>query len=197
MFTDSNSTTRLDAQLHLLHTNVELFKNTPTGAEYTEFAKDFSVDAKTDQIAKDLDAYPELRAVMESLVPETVQYAEFWKRYYFLRAQLDSEEQKRKEILKGALQEEEVGWDDDDEDEDDDEEDDEDDSDEEEDSDEDEKPLKSSTGTLQAPPAKPKTSTDRNSVADSDTSYDIVSGAPSNAASQAGGSPPKPKVFSP
>lgn len=184
-------TTRLDAQLHLLHTNTELFKTDPEGEGFAEYAKTFSAEAKTEQIAKDLDLYPELRSVMEKLVPDTVQYAEFWKRYYFLRAQLDSEEQKRREILKGAIQEpeEEVGWGDDDDEDDDDDDDeesdeDDDDSDEEESSDEEEgKPanLSASKDTLQpAAAAKAKTSTDRTSQPDSDTSYDIVSGAPSN-----------------
>ena len=56
----------------------------------------------TDRIAKDLDQYPELRASMEKLVPDAVQYSEFWKRYYFLRGELDAEEQKRKELLKST-----------------------------------------------------------------------------------------------
>ena len=51
----------------------------------------------------DLERYPELRNTMEKLVPDTVQYSDFWARYYFLRNELDMEEQKRKELLKGIL----------------------------------------------------------------------------------------------
>ena len=120
-------------------------------------------------------------------MPAKVKYEDFFKRYYFLRAGLDAEEQKRKELLKGALEEEEVGWDSDAEGE------------ESEGEDEDEKGLEergtgnaeraqirnqASTETLQAP-SKPMTSADAQSAADSDTSYDIVSGAPS----RSGGSP--------
>lgn len=40
---------------------------------------------------------------MEKLVPDSVQYVDFWRRYYFLRNELDMEEQKRKELLKGII----------------------------------------------------------------------------------------------
>lgn len=120
-------------------------------------------------------------------MPSEVKYEDFFKRYYFLRAELDVEEQKRKDLLKGALEEEEVGWGSDAEGED--------------SGDEDlggggpgnddagdaaraHIRSQASTETLQAPP-KPRTSADAQSAADSDTSYDIVSGAPS----RSGGSP--------
>ena len=130
---------------------------------------------------------------------DEVEYTRFWIRYYFLRNELDLEEQKRKALLKdAAIDEEEVRWDEDDS-----EEDDEDDEEDEEDEDEDDeddgevaavapKPTaeptavpalapKASTDTLQPQPVtKPKTSSD------SEASYDLVSGAPS----QTAGSPP-------
>ncbi|KAF3907896.1 hypothetical protein ABW21_db0201766 [Orbilia brochopaga] len=96
-------TTRLDAQLHLLHSNLDNFKSDPRSPTYmSEWATVFSADQKTDQIARDLEQYPELRSSMEKLVPGDVTYEEFWKRYYFLRSELDAEEQKRKELLKGS-----------------------------------------------------------------------------------------------
>ncbi|KAI5807421.1 hypothetical protein DFH27DRAFT_650931 [Peziza echinospora] len=108
-------TTRLDAQLHLLHTSLDLFKNDPDVESYNkDWTASFDVEKSTEQIAADLDKYPELRASMEKVVPAEVKYEDFWKRYYFLRQQLDTEEQKRKELLKGALEEETVGWDSDD-----------------------------------------------------------------------------------
>jgi hypothetical protein len=61
----------------------------------------FSAVDRTDQISADLERYPELRNAMEKLVPDTVQYEDFWRRYYFLRNELDIEEQRRKELLKG------------------------------------------------------------------------------------------------
>ncbi|KAL7272387.1 hypothetical protein RUND412_004809 [Rhizina undulata] len=190
-------TTRLDRQLHLLHTNLELFKSDPAIESFVTWSKNFSAEESTELIAKDLERYPELRESMEKLVPDEVIYTDFWSRYYFLRNELDVEEMKRKELLKGATaDEEEVGWD-------------EDESDaevvEKEEKEEEkvkeavkeEKPkvketvkedkekeeVAKSTETL-----KPKeTSTDR----DSEASYDVVSGAPSKAPSQSAGSPPK------
>lgn len=93
--------TRLEAQLHAIHTNLEGLKKDPDTEQWTEFNKEFNVESKTDDIAKDLEQYPELRRAMEKLVPETVDYSEFWSRYYFLRLAVETEEQKRKELLKG------------------------------------------------------------------------------------------------
>lgn len=167
---------------------------------FPPFTSSFSADKETSRIAADLDKYPELRATMEALVPDEVEYTRFWIRYYFLRSELDLEEKKRKELLKGAaIEEEEVGWDEDDSEEDDDSDDSDDDSEGEEDGADDEEPAKSdaakpavipmlapkaSTDTLQPQPqtvTKPKTSSD------SEASYDVVSGAPS----QVAGSPPQ------
>ncbi|KAI5852851.1 hypothetical protein DFP73DRAFT_589911 [Morchella snyderi] len=213
--------TRLDAQLHLLHGNLDLFKTDSSEPTFVEWSKDFSADKKTDQIAADLDKYPELRSTMEKLVPDSVQYGDFWRRYYFLRNELDMEEQKRKELLKGAttLDEEEVAWDEDDED-------------EEEESSDDEKPKSSKevpkpTATAPVPAAasavalaptsktetapaastetlipkeeslKPKNSIDITSQPDSESSYDVVSGVPSKAPSQTTGSPKAAKMSKP
>lgn len=95
--------TRLEAQLHAIHTNLEGLKKDPDTEQWTEFDKEFNVESKTDDITKDLEQYPELRRAMEKLVPETVDYSEFWSRYYFLRLAVETEEQKRKELLKGRL----------------------------------------------------------------------------------------------
>ena len=59
------------------------------------------MEKKTDAIAKDLEKYDELRRAMEKLVPERVEYSDFWKRYYFLRHVIETEEAKRREMLKG------------------------------------------------------------------------------------------------
>lgn len=93
--------TRFEAQLHVIHSNLENFTKDPESEQWPAFQKDFNVDAKTDEIAKDLDKYPELRSAMEKLVPEQVEYGQFWSRYYFLRFVIETEEQKRKELLKG------------------------------------------------------------------------------------------------
>lgn len=117
--------TRLDAQLHALHTTKEPFLVNDTASVdtgYAEFVKSFDVDAHTETIAKDLDKYPQLRTLMESLVPDSVAYNEFWTRYYFMRSEISDQEEKRKALLQSQVSnaEEELNWDDDDEDEEDD-----------------------------------------------------------------------------
>lgn len=93
--------TRFEAQLHVIHSNLDNFSHDPASEQWLAFKEEFNVDAKTDAIAADLDTYPELRAAMEKLVPEKVEYADFWCRYYFLRLVVETEEQKRKELVKG------------------------------------------------------------------------------------------------
>ncbi|KAI5370734.1 Putative BSD domain-containing protein [Septoria linicola] len=183
-------TTRLDAQLHAIHASAVSFTEEPQGVEWESWRAGFDADSKTDAIAKDLEKYEELRRAMEKLVPEKVGYRDFWMRYYYLRKAVEAEEARRKEVLKGATAdtEEEVKWDDDDDD----------------DNDNDRsitpnanaganKQAGASTTTLNANAEKPKDdsllsptdarrSEDGNkSVADSDASYDLVSGATSRA----------------
>ena len=94
---------RFDAQLHVIHTTATGFSEDPSdsGDQWIRFQTNFNVEQKTDAIAADLEAYPELRATMEQLVPEKVEYADFWRRYYFLRHVLEVQEEKRRELLKG------------------------------------------------------------------------------------------------
>ncbi|WPG98727.1 Hypothetical protein R9X50_00152100 [Acrodontium crateriforme] len=180
-------TTRLDAQLHAIHTSAISFTEDPQGAQWEDWRKELDIENQTDVIAQDLKKYEELRRAMEKLVPEKVEYKTFWTRYYFLRKAVEEEERRRKEVLKGATTnpEEEVAWDDDD---------------------EEESTTPNPTGTSAKASASTTTltnsaadsdhlkpgrnSSDENkSVADSDASYDIVSGA----ASRAHGSPKEEK----
>lgn len=170
--------TRFEAQLHVIHTTLESFLKDPASDKWPEFQKSFNIDEKTGSIAADLEKYPELRTPMEKLVPEKVQYTDFWSRYYFLRLVIETEEQKRKELLKGAnaKEEEEVGWDDDSDD----------------DTDSPSTPQvsdKAKSSKDAAPPAstesntlkpnEPRRSNDQGSQPDSESSYDLVSGATS------------------
>ncbi|KAL1903349.1 hypothetical protein Sste5346_000635 [Sporothrix stenoceras] len=112
-------TSRFDAQLHVIHTSPGSFSKDPAGgAEFATFAKSFDIDSKTTDIASDLNKYPELRATMEKLVPATVPYAGFWKRYYFLRHGIETAEARRRDLLKAASAEEDIAWDEDSEEED-------------------------------------------------------------------------------
>ncbi|KAF3042756.1 hypothetical protein E8E12_009953 [Didymella heteroderae] len=192
--------TRFDAQLHVIHSTLDSFLKDPASPQWDAWKKDFDAEKKTDAIAKDLEKHEELRNAMEKVVPEKVDYATFWCRYYFLRHVIESEEQRRREMLKASTpaDEEEVDWSSGSE------------------SDDDEKPtpkpavasvpksstpdlaksqttIKPDTDTDTLKPAQPRRSNDEKSVADSDASYDVVSGATSRAPSRAPGSP-KAKV---
>ncbi|KAF2742780.1 BSD-domain-containing protein [Sporormia fimetaria CBS 119925] len=169
-------TTRFDAQLHVIHSSLDSFLKDPISPQWEAWKNEFDVEKKTTAIATDLEKHEELRRAMEKLVPERVEYKDFWTRYYFLRHVIETEEQRRRDMLKASTpaDEEEVAWD--------------------EDSDEDSGDDKAST------PVKPDTtsnlaasketlkpddnllkpegrrSNDEKSVADSDASYDLVSG---------------------
>ncbi|KAI1079951.1 BSD-domain-containing protein [Whalleya microplaca] len=192
-------TSRYGAQLHVLHTTEKSFTEEPVSAEFVAWAKDFDVEDKTDDISSDLAKYAELRANMERLVPDTVPYADFWKRYYFLRHSVETAEARRRDLLKAASAEEEIGWG---------EESDGSDSDSSEESDDDEEPASKSTYKPGRPgstgssttihpstskthlkASEPRKSNDEKSQPDSDTSsYDLV-GATSGNPSQAPSSP--------
>jgi BSD domain len=94
-------TTRFDAQLHVIHSSFDSFTKDPVSGEWSNFKNRFKTDEKTEDISSDLSKYPDLRRAMEELVPEKVDYKDFWCRYYFLRLVIQTEEQKRKELLKG------------------------------------------------------------------------------------------------
>ena len=94
-------TTRFDAQLHAIHSSLDSFTKDPVSPEFEKWKDDFDVEKKTGAIASDLEKYTELRRTMEKLVPEKVEYPVFWTRYYFLRMVVETEEQRRREMLKG------------------------------------------------------------------------------------------------
>jgi hypothetical protein len=94
---------RYDAQLHVVHTSTDSLRADPEGDEFVAWAKGFDVGDKTEDISADLTAYPELRTTMEALVPDQVPYADFWRRYYFLRHGIETAEARRRDLLKGGL----------------------------------------------------------------------------------------------
>jgi hypothetical protein len=94
-------TTRFDAQLHVIHSSTDSFTKDPISEEYVPWTKTFDLDSKTEGISKDLESFAELRTSMEKLVPDTVPYGDFWKRYYFLRHSIETAEARRRDLLKG------------------------------------------------------------------------------------------------
>ncbi|KAI7857688.1 hypothetical protein BDC45DRAFT_603252 [Circinella umbellata] len=77
----------------------------------------FDVEKKTDEIAQILDEFPDLREMMDNLVPIKVTYVLFWQRYFYHAEKIEKEDEKRQLIAEGADEEDEFKWDSDDEDE--------------------------------------------------------------------------------
>ena len=96
-------TTRFDAQLHVIHSSLDSFTKDPDSEEFNPWAEKFNAESKTDDISKDLENFPELRASMEKVVPDRVSYLDFWKRYYFLRHSVETAEARRRDLLKGEF----------------------------------------------------------------------------------------------
>lgn len=94
---------RFDAQLHVIHSNVDNFRQDPDSGQWSEFKAKFDLDDETrkTEIARDLEKYPALQKARDQLVPDNVSPADFWSRYYFLRMVIEVEEQKRRELLRG------------------------------------------------------------------------------------------------
>ncbi|RMZ80870.1 hypothetical protein DV737_g2779, partial [Chaetothyriales sp. CBS 132003] len=154
---------RLDGQLYVIHSTPGQFIRDPdddNSEAWIKWKKEFDVEKQTETIAKDLDKYPELRRTMEEVMKEQeVEYRDFWTRYYYLRMVVEEREEKRKALLK-ATPTNRVGH---------------------KSTDSTVTINNSRNGLLK--PLEGRRSHDEKSVADSEASYDIVSGAPSRAAS--------------
>ena len=96
-------TTRFDAQMHAIHSSRESFIKDPVSPAFASFKEGFSVGEMTETIAADLQKSDGLREAMERLVPDQVTYEDFWTRYYFLKHVVETEEQRRKELLRGEM----------------------------------------------------------------------------------------------
>ncbi|KAI9278527.1 hypothetical protein BDA99DRAFT_492424 [Phascolomyces articulosus] len=82
------------------------------------FNAGFSIDSYTEEISRLLDEYPEMREMMNDLVPVQVNYTSFWQRYFYHVWSIEQDEQKRQLIVKGVDDDDDADfkWDSDDED---------------------------------------------------------------------------------
>ncbi|KAJ3174333.1 hypothetical protein HDU88_000301 [Geranomyces variabilis] len=72
-------------------------------ARFQSFAAAFVVgDKEKAQIAKILEETPEVRDILQRLVPSEISYATFWQRYFFRVSELEREEETRKQLLAKA-----------------------------------------------------------------------------------------------
>ncbi|KAJ3159792.1 hypothetical protein HDU86_001444 [Geranomyces michiganensis] len=72
-------------------------------ARFQTFAAAFEIgDKEKAQIAKILEETPEVRDILQRLVPSEISYATFWQRYFFRVSELEREEETRKQLLAKA-----------------------------------------------------------------------------------------------
>ena len=108
------STSRTDTLLHDLHSHQELLLGDPdvnVEPSYPAWEKSFSAEQRTDEIASLLESYPELRTLMDSLVPEKVPYTDFWRRYLYQKSKIEVEEAKRKQVFENKQDDHDFDWD--------------------------------------------------------------------------------------
>lgn len=99
---DRIATSRLEAQIHRLHQSPSVFmKGEPVSGD---------IESRTDTIAEYLETYPELRELFEALVPEKVEYKQFWLRYFAAREQIEEQDRQRKALLARQAEEEIEDW---------------------------------------------------------------------------------------
>ncbi|KAI7854715.1 hypothetical protein BDC45DRAFT_507941 [Circinella umbellata] len=120
--------TRKESLLAKMRTNPNTYLQDPakdlTGDEkklkvLKTFNAGFSIDSYTEEIARLLDEYPEMREMMNDLVPVQIDYTSFWQRYFYQVWSIEQDEQKRQMIVKGVDDDDDDAdfkWDSDDED---------------------------------------------------------------------------------
>ncbi|KAI7877935.1 hypothetical protein K492DRAFT_238885 [Lichtheimia hyalospora FSU 10163] len=105
---------RKDQLLAEMRSNEDTFLN---DVNDTKDMEQFDAEKRTEEIAKLLDEYSELREMMDNLVPVKVSYVLFWKRYFYHAWKIEEDDKKRQLITKAAQEEEDFKWDSEDEDE--------------------------------------------------------------------------------
>ncbi|CDS09335.1 hypothetical protein LRAMOSA10695 [Lichtheimia ramosa] len=105
---------RKDQLLAEMRSNKDTFLNDIKDSKDME---GFDAEERTEEIAKLLEEYPDLRQMMDKLVPVQVNYVLFWKRYFYHAWKIEEEDKKRQLITKAAQEEDDFKWDSEDEDE--------------------------------------------------------------------------------
>ncbi|KAL1914796.1 uncharacterized protein VTP21DRAFT_7888 [Calcarisporiella thermophila] len=112
---------RKEAQLAKIRTDASTYTTEPENdAFYRTFVAGFSAQEYTEEISRLLEEHPEVREMMEKLVPEVIKYEDFWKHYFWRVWQVEQEDERRKKLVKDAVEahgDEEFSWDMDDEEE--------------------------------------------------------------------------------
>ncbi|XP_048582521.1 BSD domain-containing protein 1 isoform X2 [Nematostella vectensis] len=107
---------RNQARRHEIQTDPATYCTDPDGhpAQYEEWCNGFDLEQHKGEISELLVNMPEIRALYTKLVPAAVHHSLFWHRYFYRIHQLDEEEKRRAALVERAnkMQEDELGWDD-------------------------------------------------------------------------------------
>ncbi|KAF9567262.1 hypothetical protein EC968_003466 [Mortierella alpina] len=114
---------RMDPATYTVDPMTTISDNDVVGLErYKYFLQTFNMAEYQQRISRLLNEFPELKALMNKLVPVDVADEElFWLRYHFRLFEIEEEEKRRQKLVQEAgadLAEEDFTWDDNDEDED-------------------------------------------------------------------------------
>ncbi|OBZ85346.1 BSD domain-containing protein 1 [Choanephora cucurbitarum] len=94
--------TRKDALLAKMQDNPATYLEEPSAKDIKvldTFNSTFHIEEYTDEIAQLLNDYPNLREMMDRLVPVQVSYPLFWQRYFYHAWNIEQDEKKRQLIV--------------------------------------------------------------------------------------------------
>ncbi|KAI8356630.1 AMMECR1 domain-containing protein [Choanephora cucurbitarum] len=97
-----SSATRKDALLAKMQDNPATYLEEPSAKDtkvLDTFNSTFHIEEYTDEIAQLLNDYPNLREMMDRLVPVQVSYPLFWQRYFYHAWNIEQDEKKRQLIV--------------------------------------------------------------------------------------------------
>ncbi|KAG0304575.1 hypothetical protein BGZ98_005323 [Dissophora globulifera] len=108
---------RMDPATYIVDPMTTIADNDIVGLErYKYFLQSFNIPEYQQRNARMLNEYPEVKALMNKLIPGDVADEElFWQRYYFRLYEIEEEEKRRKKLVQEAgaeLAEEDFTWDD-------------------------------------------------------------------------------------
>ncbi|KAI8094863.1 uncharacterized protein B0P05DRAFT_523726 [Gilbertella persicaria] len=112
--------TRKDALIAKMQNNPDTYLKEPDTKDtkvLETFNASFDIKEYTDEIAQLLEEYPNLRDMMDKLVPVQVSYPLFWQRYFYHAWKIEQDEQKRQIIVQSNEDDEaDFKWDSDEDD---------------------------------------------------------------------------------
>ncbi|KXJ29383.1 BSD domain-containing protein 1 [Exaiptasia diaphana] len=107
---------RVQARVHEIQTDPATYCNDPDGhpAHYEDWCRGFDLEQHKADISELLVNKPEIRSLYTKLVPSAVTNSLFWTRYFYKMHRFHQEEKRKAALVERAnkMDEEDIGWDD-------------------------------------------------------------------------------------